>query len=121
MFEARLVQGKIFKQIVESIKDLVTDANLDVSEEEISMQCMDGSHVALVAVQLTAAAFDQYRCDRPLSLGLNSGNLSKILKMMKKDDIVVLKSEDEPDALTLMFENEGQDTIADFGTCCCVV
>lgn len=115
MFEAKLGQGKTFKQVIESIKDLVTDANLDVSEEELSIQCMDGSHVALVAVQLGAAAFEHYRCDRPLSLGLNSGNLSKILKMMKKDDALILKAEDDPDALTLMFEDPNQETIADFG------
>lgn len=31
MFEAKLTEGYIFKKIIESIKDLVTDVNLDVS------------------------------------------------------------------------------------------
>lgn len=31
MFEAKLSEGYIFKRIVEAIKDLVTDVNLDVS------------------------------------------------------------------------------------------
>ena len=31
MFEAKLQEGYIFKRIVEAIKDLVTDVNLDVS------------------------------------------------------------------------------------------
>ena len=31
MFEAKLAEGFIFKKIVEAIKDLVTDVNLDVS------------------------------------------------------------------------------------------
>ena len=31
MFEAKLADGYIFKRIVEAIKDLVTDVNLDVS------------------------------------------------------------------------------------------
>lgn len=31
MFEAKLAEGHIFKKIVEAIKDLVTDVNLDVS------------------------------------------------------------------------------------------
>lgn len=30
MFEAKLTEGHIFKRIVEAIKDLVTDVNLDV-------------------------------------------------------------------------------------------
>ena len=114
MFEARLVQGHILKNIVDSVKDLVNDANLECSEEEISIQCMDSSHVSLVAVSLQAAAFDHYRCDRPLALGVNSGNMAKIMKMMGRDDVVVLKAEDEPDNLTLMFESTKTDTIADF-------
>ena len=31
MFEAKLAEGHIFKKIVEAIKDLVTDVNIDVS------------------------------------------------------------------------------------------
>lgn len=31
MFEAKLVEGNILKKIVEAIKDVVTDVNIDVS------------------------------------------------------------------------------------------
>jgi proliferating cell nuclear antigen len=115
MFEARLIQGIILRQVLESIKDLVNDANFDVTEEDLTIQCMDSAHVSLVDVSLSAAAFDHYRCDKSLSLGFNSENMTKILKMMNKDDVVILKAEDEGDSLTLMFETEGNKTIADFG------
>ena len=117
MFEARLVDGKIFKDVIESIKDLVQDANLDCSEEEIGIQSMDSSHVALVAMRLSAAAFDHFRCDRPLSLGFDSANMAKIFKMMDKGNQVVLKAEDQGDTLTMMFEGSDPDNgpIADFG------
>jgi len=114
MFEARLQQGRILKQIIDAIKDLVQDANIDCSEEEISIQCMDGSHVSLVSVSLSRAAFDHYRCDRSISLGFNSSNMAKIFKMMGNEDQVVMKSEDTADSLTLMFESTKSDTIADF-------
>lgn len=114
MFEARLTQGKIFKQLIESIKDLVQDANIDCSEDELSIQAMDSSHVSLVQVNLQSAGFDHFRCDRTISLGFNSTNMSKILKCAGNDDIITLKAEDTADALTLMFESPGQDRIADF-------
>ena len=38
MFEARLVQGGLLKKIIEAIRDLVQDANLDCSEQGIAMQ-----------------------------------------------------------------------------------
>jgi len=114
MFEAQLLEGKTFKAIIEAIKDLVQDCNLDCSEEEVAIQSMDSAHVSLVAVRLSAAGFSNFRCDRPNSLGINTANMSKILKMLGKDDSITFKAEDEsPDSLTMLFEG-GKSTIADF-------
>ena len=40
------------KKVVDAIKDLVTDVNLEVSDAGISLQAMDSSHVALVSLKL---------------------------------------------------------------------
>ena len=40
MFEATFSQGKVFKMIVESMKELVNIANLECSASGISMQVM---------------------------------------------------------------------------------
>lgn len=53
--------GSLFKKIVESIRELVTDANLECNEGGISMQAMDSSHVSLCALQLKAEGFDHFR------------------------------------------------------------
>jgi len=114
MFEARLVQGSVFKKIIEAIKDLVQDANIDCTADEISVQAMDSSHVSLVQVMLQSNGFDHYRCDRAISLGFNSINMSKILKCAGNDDVITLKADDSAETLTLMFEAPSQDRIADF-------
>ena len=116
MFEATIQEGKTIKQIIEAIKDLVTDCNIDCSEEEVAIQCMDSAHVALVAVRLASGAFSHYRCDRPNTLGINTANISKIFKMLDNDGSVTLKAEDNADSLTMMFEGGKTDSIADFGT-----
>lgn len=64
-------QGGILKKIVEAVKDLVVTANLDCSADGIALQAMDPSHVALVSLRLSTEGFDDYRCDRNLSLGIN--------------------------------------------------
>jgi len=102
------------KQIIESIKDLVNDCNVDCNEEDISIQSMDSAHVSLVAVRLSSAAFDHFRCDRPNSLGINTANMSKIFKMLNNEDTVTFKAEDNADTLTILFEGSKNDTIADF-------
>lgn len=38
MFEARLLQGSLLKKIVEAIKDLVQEANVDCNEQGLTMQ-----------------------------------------------------------------------------------
>ena len=91
MFEARLAQAQLLKKVLDSIKDLVTDANFDCSATGFSLQAMDSSHVSLVAMQLRSDGFEHYRCDRNLSMGMNLGNMAKMLKCAANDDIVTMK------------------------------
>jgi len=114
MFEARLTQAGLLKKILDAIKDLVNDANFECTATGIQLQAMDSSHVSLVAMLLRADGFDHYRCDRNLSLGINLGAMSKILKCAANDDIVTIKADDNGQNVTFMFESPKQDKISDF-------
>lgn len=105
MLELRLVQGSLLKKVLEAIKDLVTDANFDCSATGFSLQAMDSSHVALVALLLRSEGFEHYRCDRNLSMGMNLGNMSKMLRCAGNDDIITIKADDGSDTVTFMFES----------------
>ena len=105
MLELRLVQGSLLKKVLESIKDLVNDANFDFSSSGFSLQSMDSSHVALVALLLKSEGFEHYRCDRNTSMGMNLGNMSKMLKCAGNDDIITIKGDDGSDTVTFMFES----------------
>lgn len=48
MFEARLTQGILLKKVVDAVKDLVNEVNLECSATGFGMQAMDQSHVSLV-------------------------------------------------------------------------
>ncbi|RRT72840.1 hypothetical protein BHE74_00030427 [Ensete ventricosum] len=114
MLELRLVQGSLLKKVLESIRELVTDANFDCSATGFSLQAMDSSHVALVALLLRSEGFEHYRCDRNLSMGMNLNNVSKMLRCAGNDDIITVKADDGSDTVTFMFESPNQDKIADF-------
>jgi len=105
MLELRLVQGSLLKKVLESIKELVTDANFDCSSTGFSLQAMDSSHVALVALLLRSEGFEHYRCDRNMSMGMNLNNMAKMLKCAGNDDIITIKAEDGGDTVTFMFES----------------
>ncbi|KZT60576.1 proliferating cell nuclear antigen [Calocera cornea HHB12733] len=114
MLEARLQQASILKKLLDAIKELVTDANFECDEEGLKLQAMDNSHVALVAVELQADGFTEYRCDRPMPLGVNLASLTKVMKCARDDDEVQLKASDNADSLHLLFENTTTDRTGEY-------
>ncbi|KAL1412465.1 proliferating cell nuclear antigen [Vanrija albida] len=114
MLEARVKQAAVLKKLLDAIKELVTDGNLDCSDEGIALQAMDNSHVALVSLKLAAEQFESYRCDRNIPLGVNLTSLTKILKCAKDNDIVTLKAADDADSLGLIFESPKEDRVGEY-------
>lgn len=114
MFEARILQGSLLKKIIEAIRELVTDANLELSEVGIALQAMDSSHVSLCALMMKSEGFDHYRCDKSMSIGVNTPNLAKILKCAGNDDLVTLKSEEGKDNLDMIFESPNGERLSNF-------
>ena len=114
MFEARLDQGVIYKKLFDALKDLVNDGNIDCDTSGLNLQAMDSSHVSLVSMNIRNDGFDHYRCDRSISLGVNINNVGKILKCSGANDIITLKSDENSDALTFVFESSKQDKISEF-------
>jgi len=105
----------MLKQIMDAVKDLVTEANFDCSSSGISLQAMDSSHVSLVALFLRAEGFEHYRCDRNISLGINLTSMAKVLKCAGNEDAITLKAEDAADNVSFMFESKEQTRISHFG------
>jgi len=87
MFEARLAQGAVLKKVLDSVKDLVTDANFEADPTDgFKLQAMDSSHVSLVSLKLHPDGFEHYRCDRPLTMGMN------LMNMVRRGDYFCLVS-----------------------------
>jgi len=114
MFEATLQQGNLLKKILEAVKDLVNEANLDCSPSGVQLQAMDSSHVSLVTLLLKSGGFERYRCDRNLTLGINMSSMAKILKCAGNDDAITLRCQDDADTLTFVFESKEKDKVSDF-------
>lgn len=114
MFEARLGQGVLLKKILDSVKDLVSDANWDCSSQGITLQAMDSSHVSLVSLLMRSDGFEEYRCDRNINLGINMSSMTKIMKCAGNDDIITIRSGDQPDAATFTFESPDRDKVAQY-------
>jgi len=108
MFEAKLKEAALLKKLVDALKDLVTEASFDCTSTGISLQAMDSAHVSLVVVLLRADNFEQYRCDKNVSLGINLAHMGKILKCASNTDTVTMKADDNGDSVTLIFESKNK-------------
>jgi proliferating cell nuclear antigen len=108
MFEAKIADATTLRKLIEAIKDLVKNANIDVSPNGISIQAMDSSHVALVSLNMKQNGFESYRCDKAMTLGLSIENISKILKCAGNDDYITLHCEEEPSSLSFTFESKSK-------------
>ncbi|KAG1050743.1 hypothetical protein G6F43_007006 [Rhizopus delemar] len=114
MLEACFQQAILLKPILETVREFMTECNLDCNDSGIALQATENYHVALFALMLRSDGFDPYRCDRNLPLGLNLTNLSKILKCARNDDILMPKADDDGDVLSLVFENSDPLSSYDF-------
>ncbi|KAH9823565.1 proliferating cell nuclear antigen, N-terminal domain-containing protein [Melampsora americana] len=114
MLEAKIAKAAVLKQVLDAIKELVTDVNFDCDEDGMKLQAMDNSHVALVALLLRTNGFSQFRCDRNMSLGINVGSFQKVVKCAGNDDIVTLRAQDEADVLNVVFETLNTDRVAEY-------
>lgn len=75
---------------------------------------MDNSHVALVSMMLRSESFSPFRCDRTVSLGINLTSLTKVLRCAQNEDILTLKTDDNPDSVNLVFESADSDRLSEY-------
>jgi proliferating cell nuclear antigen len=114
MLEAKRNKANLLKEIIEEIRELCKEVNLECGDKGMQMQAMDSSHVSLVKLTMKETVFEAYRADRDKVLGVSMESLSKIFKLCDNNDSVTLKSDDDADAVQFVFESEKEDRISDF-------
>ncbi len=75
---------------------------------------MDGSHVALVSLNLSMEGFETYRADTSMVLGINVALLAKVMKLADPTDSITLSAEDNPTHLKLCFQNSKTERTTEF-------
>ena len=86
----RTVQSSAFRVLIEALKEILTDTNLEFDGENIKVIAMDPSHTVLVHLKLNSDKFEQYYCPNKLLLGINTINLFKLIKALQNNDILTL-------------------------------
>ena len=72
------------KRIIDAIKDLCKETNIEIDEKGMTIKAMDSCHVSLCILQLKESLL-QFEIDKPTTISLSLENLSKILKVCDND------------------------------------
>ena len=99
-----LYNNNILKDIFETINMIVDEIGIECDNEGIRLQAIDRSHITFVSLDLKSSLFDEYTCETPEKICLDTGELMKVLKRCKNNDL--LKWESDISNLHLTFEGD---------------
>lgn len=95
---AKWEKSSFLKNAVEATKDIIVQTNMDWTEEGISIQGMDPSHVALSNVFLSKEDCYFYHIKESITIGIDMIRLGKILTIANADDSLEFFIENEEEA-----------------------
>ncbi len=109
------VQSAAIRILVEALKEILTDANIEFTSEGMKVVKMDSSHTVLVHLKLNAENFEYYECVRPLTIGINMINFFKLIRTIGNDDTLTLFIEDDKmGVLGIRIENGDKNSVTNY-------
>ncbi len=90
LFEMRTVKTSPFRTLIDAIKDILTETNIEVDQNGMKIMAMDGTHTILVHMRLHASMFDKFVCSKKCILGVNMMNFNKMVKQIKNEESLML-------------------------------
>ncbi len=86
----RTVNASPFRTLIDAIKDILTEANIEVDSSGMKIMATDGTQAVLVHMRLHANRFNEFHCARKCILGVNMMNFNKMVKQIKNDESLLL-------------------------------
>ena len=88
--EIKTVQASTFKQVIDALKEILMDVNLEFDETGMKIVALDNTHVVLVHLKLDADRFETYYCEKKLYVGINMLKLHLLIKTIGNNDVLTL-------------------------------
>lgn len=93
--EAITIQSQHIKQFFSSLKEQITDTDLECSSDGIRIRSIDTTHIVCVHAELYASSFEHFTCEEPFTIGIDVMSVNKILKHIVNGDILTLFVEND--------------------------
>jgi proliferating cell nuclear antigen len=102
------IQASVFKSLFEVLKDIINDVNIYFDELGMRLIAFDIARVTLVHVTMDAENFEEYSCKNPAVVGVNIGNIFRLIKSIGTNDVITFELKDE--ILCIIVQNETKKT-----------
>ncbi|MDO9045894.1 MAG: proliferating cell nuclear antigen (pcna) [Methanobacteriaceae archaeon] len=106
MFKAELSDPNILKTSFDAISSIVDEVQIQTDSEGLRLDALDRSHITFVHLELKSSLFDEYVCDEPEKINVDTEELMKVLKRSKGDDRVYMSLDEGNFIIT--FEGEAK-------------
>ena len=88
--EAITIQSQHIKQFFSSLKEQITDTDLECGPDGIRIRSVDATHVVCIHAELYATSFEHFKCEIPFTIGIDVMSVNKILKHIVNGDVLTL-------------------------------
>jgi proliferating cell nuclear antigen len=106
----KTIQASTFKQVIDALKEILMDVNLEIDETGIKIVAMDNTHIVLIHLKLEADKFEIYECKKKTYVGINMLRLHALIKTITNNDILSLYIlKDDPNHLGITIDNNDKN------------
>jgi proliferating cell nuclear antigen len=112
LFEIRTVQSGAFRTLIEGLKEILVEANIEFDKNGIRIIDVDETHVVLTYLKLEAKNFEYFYCPNQYILGVNMIYLFKLIKTLSNtDSLTLFLPASNPNRLGVKAENAEKNTV----------
>lgn len=106
LLNIKTIQAPIFKQVIDALKDILTDVNIEVDKTGLKIVAMDNTNIVLIHLKLDANKFEDYYCEKKMHIGICMLKFHMLIKTIGTNDLLTLYVlKDEPGTLGIKIVN----------------
>ena len=103
MFQVK-VKANVLKDLIDVTSPLVNEVKFNISKNEISLRAVDPAHVAMIDLQITSDAFEEYKTE-DLELGIDMDKFASIMRLANSEQMVNLEFNQKQNRLVIQIGN----------------
>lgn len=94
---------RVWKSVVDAVKELVTEVNLMITEEEgLGIQSMGSTGTTLMEVRIPPSSFSSFSCPGDVVVGISLTNMLRLLKVLGSENgELVMEGKKDGDEMVL--------------------